>query len=308
VQDGAKALAAAGATVGPNFDEQEAVVGRLSWLPINQADAHWLIGVNGTYVIKPPDLVANGLATLNTSPTATAYRNTITLSDPPELTFDSNGYSLVNSGALPASHISQWGVETAGNWGSLYGQAGYYSFTVDRAAQAVTQFTAPGVSAPTILHPSNDNFSGWYLQGSWLLTGEERPYNVSTGSFTAPKVAEPLNFNRGTWGAFELALRYSELDLNDHELDSSSVVTGYSGVNPTYTFYNTVRGGDQRIATVGLNWYPNSVVRFALNYELIQNSRLQSPTAVTTAATPILPTVNGGQNLSAVALRAQLAL
>lgn len=308
VQDGAKALAAAGATVGPNFDEQEATVGRLSWLPINQPGLHWLIGVNGTYVIKPPDLVANGLATLNSSPTAALYEHTISLSDPPEFTFDSNGYTLVNSGALPANHITQWGVETAGNWGSLYGQAGYYGFELDRAPQAVTRFTAPGVSSAAILHPSNDNFSGWYVQGTWLLTGEERPYNVATGAFTMPKVLAPLNFDRGTWGAFELALRYSDLDLNDHELDASSVVTGYNGVTPIYTFYNTVRGGDQRIATAGINWYPNNVVRFALNYELIQNSRLQSPAAVTTAGTPVLPTVNGGQNMSAVALRAQLSL
>ena len=271
-------------------------------------DLHWLIGVNGTYVIKPPDLVANGLATLNSSPTAALYEHTISLSDPPELTFDSNGYTLVNSGALPANHITQWGVETAGNWGSLYGQAGYYGFELDRAPQAVTRFTAPGVSSAAILHPSNDNFSGWYVQGTWLLTGEERPYNVATGAFTMPKVLAPLNFDRGTWGAFELALRYSDLDLNDHELDASSVVTGYNGVTPIYTFYNTVRGGDQRIATAGVNWYPNNVVRFALNYELIQNSRLQSPAAVTTAGTPVLPTVNGGQNMSAVALRAQLSL
>jgi phosphate-selective porin OprO/OprP len=84
----------------------------------------------------------------------------------------------------------------------------------------------------------------------------------------------------------------------------------------TYDFYNTVRGGDQRILTLGLNWYPNTVVRFALNYELIQNSKLQSGSspnaltgvtlATTGAATP--PTLNGGQNLSAVAVRAQLAL
>ena len=77
-----------------------------------------------------------------------------------------------------------------------------------------------------------------------------------------------------------------------------------------------MRGGDQRIQTLGVNWYPNTVVRFALNYELIQNSKLQSGTspnpltgvtlATTGAALP--PAVNGGQNLSAVAIRAQLAL
>lgn len=77
-----------------------------------------------------------------------------------------------------------------------------------------------------------------------------------------------------------------------------------------------MRGGDQRILTLGLNWYPNTVIRFAVNYELIQNSKLQSGssanpiTGVTLASTgpAAPPTVNGGQNLSAVAIRAQLAL
>jgi phosphate-selective porin OprO/OprP len=28
-----------------------------------------------------------------------------------------------------------------------------------------------------------------------------------------------------------------------------------------------IRGGEQKIATVGLNWYPNSVLRFLLDYQ-----------------------------------------
>ena len=87
IQDGAKALAPAGATAAPNYDEQLAVLGRLSYLPISTADAHWLVGVNGTYVIKPPDAVPNGTASLATTPGATA-KNSVTLSDPPELTVE----------------------------------------------------------------------------------------------------------------------------------------------------------------------------------------------------------------------------
>src|ERR1700722_1622848 len=80
VADGAKALAAAGATAAPNFGEQQGLVGRFAWLPVSQADAHWLVGVNGTYVIRPPNLTINGTANLATPPGGTA-RNTITLSD-----------------------------------------------------------------------------------------------------------------------------------------------------------------------------------------------------------------------------------
>ena len=90
--------------------------------------------------------------------------------------------------------------------------------------------------------------------------------------------------------------------------DAANVVTNWTGTGTkTYTFYNTVRGGDQRIATVGLNWYPNNAVRFALDYQWIDVSRLQTPAAVTTAGTAALPTVNGGQKFQTIAFRAQVS-
>jgi phosphate-selective porin OprO/OprP len=313
IGDGAKALAAAGATAAPNFDEQQALVGRFSWLPISTSDVRWLVGVNGTYVIKPPDATINGAADLSTTPGGTA-RNSITLSDPPELTADSNGYTLTNTAALNASHVTQWGVETALQWGSLYGQAGYYGFNVARTPVAFATTTGT-----QIIKPSNDNFSAWYVEGTWLLTGENRLYNAATGAFTSPKVAHPFGFgDNGGIGAWELALRYSDTNLNDHINDPANVITAASGTARTYDYYNTVRGGDQRIVTAGINWYPNNVIRFALDYELIQSSRLQSGTSPnpltgitatgTATAVPAIPSVNGGQNLSAVALRAQLSL
>jgi phosphate-selective porin OprO and OprP len=309
VQDGAKALAAAGATASPNFDEQQAVVARLSDRFWHDGDSNFVVGINGTYVIKPPDSVAHGGATLSTTPGATAL-NSITLSDPPELTVDSNGTVLATTGALPTNHISQWGVEAAGNFLNIYGQAGYYGFQVDRAPVAFTQFTAAAISHTQVVQPSNNSFTGWYAQASWILTGEQKPYSIANGAFTAPKVAHPFGLGHDSgWGAFELAGRYSELDLNSHALDNTSIVTNWIGAtNRTYTFYNTVRGGDQRILTAALNWYPNNFVKLALQYEYVQVSRLQSPSAVTTTGVPVLPTVNGGQNLSTLAVRAQFAL
>ena len=307
VSDGAKALAAAGATAAPNFDEQQALLGRLSWLPVSNEHAHWLIGVNGTYVIKPADLVANGSATLSTTPGASPL-GTISLSDPPEVTIDSNGTALASTGALGARHVSQWGVETSGNWDNFYGQGGYYGFEVLRSPQAFKTFTNASTSATTIVQPNNDSFSGYYGQVSWILTGESKGYNSATGAFTPPKPAHPFSFDGSGWGAFELAARYSDLDLNSHANDGANVITAFTGTTPTYTFYNTVRGGDQRIATLGLNWYPNNAIRFALDYQLIQSSRLQSPAAVSTSGTPVLPTVNGGQNLQVIALRTQISL
>ena len=292
---------------GAVFDEQQAVLGRVSDLIYQDSDARLLVGANGTYIFKLPDAVANGSAILATTPGATAL-NSVTLSDPPEITVDSNGIKLANTGSLPANHVSQWGVETAGNFQNFYAQSGYYGFQVDRTPVAYKTYTSSSKSATTITNPSDNSFSGWYVQASWVLTGESKGYNAATGAFTPPKPAEPFTLiNRG-WGAWELAARYSDLNLNDHAYDASNVVTNWTGTGTkTYTYYNTVRGGDQRIATVGLNWYPNNAIRFALDYQWIDVSRLQTPAAVTTAGTPALPAVNGGQKIQTIAFRAQVS-
>lgn len=291
------------------FDEQQSLLGRLSDRVWHDADVNLVVGVNGTYVIKLPDAVSNGLPNLSNTPGATAL-NSLTLSDPPELTIDSNGIKLANTGALPTRHVAQWGLEAAGNYDNFYAQAGYYGFDVERAPVAYKVFTSALTSATHIVQPSNNSLSGWYVQASWILTGEQKPYSVANGAFTAPKILHPFNFGEDSgWGAFELAGRFSELDLNSHALDASNVITGWSGVsNRTYTFFNTERGGDQRILTAELNWYPNNFVKFGFAYQYVQVSRLQLPATVTTAGAPVLPTLNGGQNFSTFAIRSQFSL
>jgi len=87
----------------------------------------------------------------------------------------------------------------------------------------------------------NDNadpdFDGWYVQGSWFATGEKRRYSSKSGAFTSVKP-------KSKYGAIELALRYSELDLED------AGVTGGRGQN----------------TTVGVNWYITRYVRVMANY------------------------------------------
>jgi phosphate-selective porin OprO/OprP len=309
------ALSYTGAKVqdSPVFDEQQALLGRASYMFYSDADAHFLVGANGTYVFKLPDAVANGTPTLDTTPGATAL-NSITLSDPPEITIDSNGIRLTNTGALPADEVGQWGVETAGNWANFYAQAGYYDFEVTRSPVAHKVFTSPVASVTQIVQPGDNSFDAWYVQATWVLTGESRTYNAASGAFTPPKPAKPFALDGFGWGAWELAARYSELDLNDRINDPASVITAWTApTTRTYTFYNTVRGGDQKALTLALNWYANDNIRFGLHYQLIDLDRLQSgatPNAITgitttTTGVPAIPTVSADQTVQTIALRAQ---
>jgi phosphate-selective porin OprO/OprP len=89
------------------------------------------------------------------------------------------------------------------------------------------------------------DFDGYYIYGSYFLTGEHRPYKLGSGEFGRVKPKRNFSLgNDGGWGAWEIALRYSTLDLND----------------------GLIRGGQEDNWTVGLNWYltPNS--RLMLNY------------------------------------------
>jgi Phosphate-selective porin len=290
------------------FDEQMAVVGRLSYLAYadQDRDRHLIVGGNFIHVFKLPDMVAGGQPTQQSTPGGTAL-HCFTLADFPELTVDSTATKLVNTGSLSANHVTSAGLETAGNWKNFYVQSAYYLYQVDRAPIAYNVYSAPSTYAVQTVSPSNNDFHGWYVQASWILTGESKPFIKSTSAFGNPKPFHPLSVKDGGWGAWELAARYSTLNLNSHENSADAVVTGWSGNQKTYTFYNTVRGGNQRIATVGLNWYPVSTIRLLFNYLYVESDRTQAPGPVVSTSTPDLPAVAAGQSYSAAAIRLQVA-
>jgi phosphate-selective porin OprO/OprP len=240
------------------FDEQQALVGRLAYRFIKTPDANFAIGGDATYVFS--------LADTTPGPNApSAFR----LRERPELNVDSNNLRLIDTGTIDADHVWEWGVEAAGNWKNFYGQGGYYGYTIARRTSALP----------------DPSFNGWYMQASWVLTGEAKPYKADKAAFGLPSPAAPLSFDGAGIGAWELAARYSVLDLNDN-----------AGVTGLLAPAGGVRGGRQNIWTVGLNWYPNNAIRFLLDYQHTSVSRLN------TAGADI------GARLDTVALRAQLSL
>lgn len=100
-------------------------------------------------------------------------------------------------------------------------------------------------------------FSGWYVQGSWTLTGEARPYDAANSVWGGLTPSHP--FNQGGPGAWELAVRYSSLDLDDAR------AAGATPAAPTVAGGIAVPG-IQHDWTIGLNWYLIKNLRTELNY------------------------------------------
>ena len=238
-----------------NYDEQLGFTARLAVSPLHGQDWRTHIGINGSLIADPADTAGGPLP-----PEA------IQLRDRPELTVD--GTRLIDTGSLAADKASHIGLELAAQRKNLLLEAEVFNVNVSR--------TTPGVS--------DADFTGWYVQGSWVITGEARKYNPANAAFDAPAIDKPFDYKKGQWGAFELAARYSVADLNDNE-----------GAAGSLALPNTVRGGEQQVLTAGLNWYLNGLVKLMLDYQHVDVQRLNA------AGLEI------GQDYNAYALRTQFA-
>lgn len=220
----------AGAQHSGSNGQQLGVVGRAAYQVLQSDDYSLHVGADIGHVLQAR---ANGSS-------STSIEKTVTLSDRPELRVDPT--TFLTTGAIPTDNATIYTAELAGGYGSLFAQAEYNHFTVDQSAAG----TAP---RPTL------DFDGGYVLASWTLTGEHRKYIPELGSYSAITPAHPFSLSAGEWGAFELAARYSIIDLN------SNVTPGIS-----QTTTGGVFGGVQKNITLGVNWFPNSNLRFGLNY------------------------------------------
>ncbi len=97
------------------------------------------------------------------------------------------------------------------------------------------------VSSP---ETGNPRFNGWYLAGSWILTGESRSYSRKGGFFYKVAPNNPIGRGKHGKGAFELTFRYSDTDFTDRQ----------------------IQGGEFQRWSVGANWYATDQWRLELNY------------------------------------------
>jgi phosphate-selective porin OprO/OprP len=197
-------------------------------------------------------------------------RTTLTLADFPELQIDFN--PLVSTGPLSARSANVYGGALGLSWRNLLLQGEYYQISLN-------QSKLPGVPSPRL------GFNGGYVEGGWVITGEPIAYDVERAAWAGPKVDHPLSLADGGIGAWELAARYSTVDLN------SNVVPG---VPQSVT--GGIYGGQQQIAALALSWYPNDWLRFVLQFQYVDVNRLNSA-----------GTVQIGQRFETIAGRVQAA-
>jgi len=92
---------------------------------------------------------------------------------------------------------------------------------------------------------------GWYIEGSWLLTGEEK----RAGMITPKRNFDPL---KSGWGAWELAARYEFYKVNSRD----PLFSYTDALNETHILSHQ----GVRTFTLGLNWYLNPTTRVMFNW------------------------------------------
>jgi phosphate-selective porin OprO/OprP len=137
------------------------------------------------------------------------------------------GAYLADTGTIAnVDHTETYGAEARYTYGPL-ALTGEYN---------VTRVDVDNASDPLL--------SGGYVSASWFLTGEQRGYKLANGTYGRVKPDAPLTRDGSGYGAWELAGRYSFVDLSDE----------------------MVSGGEMDSYTLGLNWYPTANTKFMLNY------------------------------------------
>ncbi|MAT14507.1 MAG: porin [Planctomyces sp.] len=131
---------------------------------------------------------------------------------------------FVDTDLIPTEHVNLVNGEVGSSFGSLHTQAEIYYTMVSR------------------LNGDSVAFHGAYAQAGYILTGEVRPYNKAGG--VLGRIVPENPFGRGGMGAWEVAARWSYLDLND----------------------DNIQGGKLNDVTLGLNWYLNKFTKFQFNY------------------------------------------
>lgn len=164
--------------------------------------------------------------------------------------------------------------------GPLSLQSEYLGVHYDRNASAILMANAAGNYAPG---GTKLDFNGYYVYGTWYLTGESRAAAYQLSGFN-PATFGPIDIkNRvsaGGIGAWELAARFSAINLNNGPYSGATftnLLVAAQGNQAASAFVanSGVLGGREEDMTLGVNWYPDPGFRVMANWTRVMH--LTSP-------------------------------
>jgi phosphate-selective porin OprO/OprP len=112
----------------------------------------------------------------------------------------------------------------------------------------------------------NQSYKGWYVQGGWVWHGADgRGYNFDKGVFEKPVPTDSC------YGAWEVALRYSHINLNNPNapvggIRNNGTLNTTAAQAATDSNATVTDTGKAKTWTAGVNWYVNTNVAFQFNY------------------------------------------
>jgi phosphate-selective porin OprO/OprP len=148
------------------------------------------------------------------------------------------GPLFVDTGTIPGNTDALlFDLEAAANFGPFHAQVEY--------VQSELHGSDYGVN----LSSEDHTFSAASAQAGFFITGENREYDAVGARWDRVKVKR--NYGKEGWGALEVALRYSIIDLNDGDIDSVQ--------DPSDSSLSA--GGEMSDWTFAINWYLNPHTR-----------------------------------------------
>ena len=284
---------------GQYFD----LTGRLTYAPIKDEHDLLHIGVSGRYHQPNDSTAADNDRVLALGNRVRSEANILGqgLLGTPDLScgtvtgpIPTDIFSASSFAGKCTKSVETFGVEMAASHGPFGIQAEYFgSFynrdqsAIDRASYFAAANAATGainVTGSTIpFNPGGRSayFDGYYVQGTWWLTGEERAAAYSTkdragASFGELKIKHPVS--AGGYGAWGLAARYSAVDLNNGPYEGNTlhglIALATAAGNPflrSYLANAGIQGGRQQNVTIGLNWYPDPGFSLQANWTRVMN-------------------------------------
>jgi len=216
---------------------------RVTWAPINDSLSTLHLGISGSYENANRD---SDPITADVSYAGRRGPEQLIALTPGDRDFffedfDNDVFFFGDQGGS----VNIVGLELAGTYGPLYAQAEYVhgDFEGDYFLSEIVFEDFFGAPPTFECDPDFGCYIGgqdvrtWYLMGSWVVTGEHKPYDSKKGVFNSIKP-------RSGWGAWELTARYQTIENKDiPDMEASNV-------------------------TLGVNFYFNPRVRFMINVVL----------------------------------------